>query len=43
MLHAPDGAAITVSAPLNSTTHPARFAAARVASTLDQAGPLDGS
>ena len=35
MLHRPEGAAITVSGPLNKTTHPARAAASRVASTLE--------
>ena len=31
----PSGAAITVSGPLSKTTQPARFAAARAASTLE--------
>ncbi len=31
----PAGSAITVSGPLNSTTHPARAAASRVASTFE--------
>mgnify|MGYP006172757127 CR=1 FL=1 len=41
--HRPDGVAITVSAPLNSTTQPARAAAARHAPTFENAAPATGT